>query len=482
MDSVGGADSGMSQPSKRRRVEGSADGHGPRRGSDHGTHLDDHSGEARLSLQPSPHTAPLQNELQPQSSPRHGPLNTNEPNYSNTSPHPSNNSTAHATSSRKLVMRPKSSNRAGQSASENVDIDEPASVGVEMADEMSADDEFDENDPAQRDDNSSQAVDCPSESVGIQQEDVNGHFDTVHPAGQAMEPFDAQGSVQQHPHHSSGSFSYPQQFHGQAPDPQVGESPISPLDHNLPDELLDPQLELFSQAMNPPGPHDQSAPQAFDVELGEQHSPAPDHHPDQHPQADNVLVIHDHSNQVLMQPSEPHPDNAPAQPLSPQSTEPVVHGAPVAAAEPAPPASPVAVFAPAAVVPAAPAPPAAPAGVPDAPAVIPAAAQGQAQAGYICRKRGCDLPRMYQTPRARFCRTHLSNTMPLTRVPQLNNEATAAADQCSGCNSLRPRRAPGKTCWDCYCKAQRRMYGNCAGCPGSRCPNMVNVEDMPEGV
>ncbi|KAK3399389.1 hypothetical protein B0T20DRAFT_392400 [Sordaria brevicollis] len=82
--------------------------------------------------------------------------------------------------------------------------------------------------------------------------------------------------------------------------------------------------------------------------------------------------------------------------------------------------------------------------------------QCQGQPEYMCRKRGCHRPRMYQTSRSRFCREHLLNSMPQFRATDLQNGATAEDDGCSGYNSLLPRRAPGKYAGIAFVRAAGR--------------------------
>ncbi|EAA30090.2 hypothetical protein GE21DRAFT_5018 [Neurospora crassa] len=105
------------------------------------------------------------------------------------------------------------------------------------------------------------------------------------------------------------------------------------------------------------------------------------------------------------------------------------------------------------------------------PAPIPAAAQGPQVK--LCKEPGCNRPRLFQTSRARKCREHLENSLPESRLDQ---GATAGQNMCSGCNGLRPRRAPGKTCWECFCKGTRQRWGVCDGCPAVWCPNRVVEE------
>ncbi|KAK3399388.1 hypothetical protein B0T20DRAFT_478748 [Sordaria brevicollis] len=119
------------------------------------------------------------------------------------------------------------------------------------------------------------------------------------------------------------------------------------------------------------------------------------------------------------------------------------------------------------------------------PPVPPAAAAapvgGDGQAPLICKKRGCTRPRQHQTSRSRFCTIHLLNGMPRARGGGPNQIVLAAENYCTGCNGFRLRRAPGKSCWDCFCKCRRQKNdGVCAGCPGSRCPNHIAEEDMVE--
>ncbi|EAA30092.1 hypothetical protein GE21DRAFT_5020 [Neurospora crassa] len=91
----------------------------------------------------------------------------------------------------------------------------------------------------------------------------------------------------------------------------------------------------------------------------------------------------------------------------------------------------------------------------------------------ICDEHECGEPTFYLTQRARKCRFHLENPPPQTRWEDLDHAPTADPDACSGCNGLRPRRAPGRTCWECLCKNRRQRYGVCDGCPASWCPNRV---------
>ncbi|KAK3946602.1 hypothetical protein QBC32DRAFT_366305 [Pseudoneurospora amorphoporcata] len=100
----------------------------------------------------------------------------------------------------------------------------------------------------------------------------------------------------------------------------------------------------------------------------------------------------------------------------------------------------------------------------------PAGPQGQGMK--ICRKEGCDRPRLYQTNRSRFCQQHMDNSMPRSQQGELDQDATAREDMCSGCHGLRPRRAPGEQCWECFCKGRRRRQG-CDGCPALKCPNRI---------
>ncbi|KAK3504379.1 hypothetical protein B0T13DRAFT_391163, partial [Neurospora crassa] len=89
---------------------------------------------------------------------------------------------------------------------------------------------------------------------------------------------------------------------------------------------------------------------------------------------------------------------------------------------------------------------------------------------------GCNRLTLFQTRKARKCREHLENSLSESRSHTLNKGTTAAQDMCSGCNGLRPRRAPGKTCWECFCKGQSQRWGVCDGCPAFWCPNRVVEE------
>lgn len=108
------------------------------------------------------------------------------------------------------------------------------------------------------------------------------------------------------------------------------------------------------------------------------------------------------------------------------------------------------------------------------PAPNPTAAQNQPIK--MCKEPGCNRPRLFQTSRVRKCREHLENPLPESREHTLNQGATAGQDMCSGCNGLRPHRAPGKTCWECFCKGRRQRWGVCDGCPAFWCPNRIVEE------
>ncbi|KAK3495288.1 uncharacterized protein B0T23DRAFT_428190 [Neurospora hispaniola] len=94
----------------------------------------------------------------------------------------------------------------------------------------------------------------------------------------------------------------------------------------------------------------------------------------------------------------------------------------------------------------------------------------------MCKEPGCNQPRLFQTSRARKCQEHLENPLPESRLHALDQGATAGQDMCSGCNGLRPRRAPNKTCWECFCKGRRQRWGVCDGCPAFWCPKRVVEE------
>ncbi|KAK1773959.1 hypothetical protein QBC45DRAFT_426289 [Copromyces sp. CBS 386.78] len=100
----------------------------------------------------------------------------------------------------------------------------------------------------------------------------------------------------------------------------------------------------------------------------------------------------------------------------------------------------------------------------------------QGQGLKICRKEGCNRPRLYQTNRSRFCQEHMDNSMPGSRTHLLDQDTMANDDMCSGCHGLRPRRAPGELCWDCFCKGRRKRQG-CDGCPALKCPNRIVEEE-----
>ncbi|KAK3399391.1 hypothetical protein B0T20DRAFT_478751 [Sordaria brevicollis] len=118
------------------------------------------------------------------------------------------------------------------------------------------------------------------------------------------------------------------------------------------------------------------------------------------------------------------------------------------------------------------------ANIPEQP-VQPAAQNGGQNANLLlCDVPGCGLPRYYQTTRSRKCRDHLEAPPPASRLQHAHGaeEPTANPDQCPGCNGLRPRRAPRKLCWECYCKSRRYNFGVCDGCPAVRCNNHIPLE------
>lgn len=106
-----------------------------------------------------------------------------------------------------------------------------------------------------------------------------------------------------------------------------------------------------------------------------------------------------------------------------------------------------------------------------------AAVDANGQPIRMCKKPGCDRPRQHQTARSRFCTVHLENGMPRSRGGAPNQDVVANDQLCSGCNALRPRRAPGKACWECFCKNRRQRKQTCPGCPASTCPNRI-AEDV----
>ncbi|KAK1773960.1 hypothetical protein QBC45DRAFT_288242, partial [Copromyces sp. CBS 386.78] len=89
----------------------------------------------------------------------------------------------------------------------------------------------------------------------------------------------------------------------------------------------------------------------------------------------------------------------------------------------------------------------------------------------MCQVPGCDQPTLAQTRRSYRCRDHLDNPPPRSREAALNEAVAAGHGYCTGCNGLRPRRAPGRNCWECLCKNRRQRFGVCDGCPASWCPN-----------
>lgn len=91
----------------------------------------------------------------------------------------------------------------------------------------------------------------------------------------------------------------------------------------------------------------------------------------------------------------------------------------------------------------------------------------------MCKMPGCDQPTMAQTRRSYCCRDHLDNPPPRSWETALNEAVAAGHGYCTGCNRLRPRRAPGRNCWECLCKNRRQRFGVCGGCPASWCPNRV---------
>ncbi|KAK3504378.1 hypothetical protein B0T13DRAFT_379048, partial [Neurospora crassa] len=101
------------------------------------------------------------------------------------------------------------------------------------------------------------------------------------------------------------------------------------------------------------------------------------------------------------------------------------------------------------------------------PVVVPNAHQ------YMCKIPGCDQPTLAQTKRSSKCRDHLENPPPRSRETDLSEAVATGQGFCSGCNGLRPRRAPNRTCWECFCKGRRQRWGVCDGCPASWCPNRV---------
>ena len=88
----------------------------------------------------------------------------------------------------------------------------------------------------------------------------------------------------------------------------------------------------------------------------------------------------------------------------------------------------------------------------------------------MCDENGCQEPTYHQTNRARKCRYHHKNKTPRSRLPDREAVTTANPMDCSGCNGRNQRRAPGRNCWQCYCK-WKSLKGGCAGCPG--CPVAV---------
>lgn len=116
---------------------------------------------------------------------------------------------------------------------------------------------------------------------------------------------------------------------------------------------------------------------------------------------------------------------------------------------------------------------------PDAPAPpgLPSAAAGvQNSHIYICDEVGCGQPTRAQTKRSRKCRDHMENPPPRSRESVLDEAVAAGHGYCTGCNGRHPRRAPGRSCWECYCKHKCWANNTCDGCPAVRCPNRTFVD------